>query len=355
MMNTSKVSRVLGGARATQAAAAQFYGALASSASEPLTRRLLLDLMRAEQVIEVQIESMALRITGEPVAARPTASALLVKTAPEWSRLSVTPEQAMAIGLECTTRGAQHYMAMGAALGGTAGPLLGQLAESEVERASLLEVRLYQRLGDVVAARSLALAVTDVLVSIRRAARAYERLASSASSPRARVFLFGMFEVCMLYAAQTDRYASDLVDRPVAVQSLLDADNVAAPLVLGNEVDMSFESAMRTAVAAQRRAALVHGMLARAYPGDGAELFFDIAQAERQHALTILSVLDRMYPTDAVDDDGDPSSPLADASRQSEPWAPGLGPCVFRGEANAMAGMARARLTGDRVQRCSGA
>jgi len=158
----------------------------------------------------------------------------------------------------------------------------------------------------------------------------------------------------MLYAAQIDRYANDLVDRPLAVQSLLDADNVAAPLVQGSEVDMSFESAMQTAVAAQRRAALVHSMLARAYPGDGAELFFDIAEAERQHALTILSVLDRMYPPDPVDDEGDPSSPLANAPPQH--WAPEseFRRCVFRGGASPTE-MARARPTGDRVQRCCGA
>jgi rubrerythrin len=354
MMSTSKVSQMLGSALATQAAAARFYGALASCAAESMTRKLLLDLMRAEQVIEVQIESMALRLNEEPVAARPTASAMQVKTSPEWSGLAVTPEQALAIALDCTTRGARHYAAISATLGETAGPLLGALAASELERASVLEVRLYQRLGPAVASRSLALAVTDVLVSVRRAARAYERLASSASSPRARLFLFGMFEVCMLYAAQIDRYANDLVDRPLAVQSLLDADNVAAPLVQGSEVDMSFESAMQTAVAAQRRAALVHSMLARAYPGDGAELFFDIAEAERQHALTILSVLDRMYPPDPVDDEGDPSSPLANAPPQH--WAPEseFRRCVFRGGASPTE-MARARPTGDRVQRCCGA
>lgn len=300
-----------------QSAAARFFGALAQRASVPTTRKLLLDFARVEQLLALEVEAMTSQLTDAALPDRANTRVAGIKTAPEWSAVQEpTFEQSIAIALDCTRRAFHHHTDTAHRLDGRPSSFFLNLAQSEQERASMLDSVLAKRLAKLIEGHDVSVVFAETLDTVRRAGKAYARMAARTSRARTREFLKGMVEVCSLHAANIQAFvphARELDERDRVFDDLL---SVCLPVLDGPLVELDFISAMRMAMEAQKRAALVHGMLARVLDGDEAQQLLDVAEAERRHAATIASVLDRMAP-EAEELDSEPVSPLADAPRQS--------------------------------------
>jgi len=316
-MNKPMLTRAVRDTIELQSAAARFFSELARQATDPSARKLLLDIARIEQLLALDVESKVSQLTSAPLPERANTRVSGIKTAPEWAAVrTITIEQAIAVAFDCTRRAFHHHADMASKFEGRASDFFLQLAQADEDRAMMLERALDQRLADFAATHHEGQIVAATLDAVRRAGKAYSRIAKRTTRARTREFLKGMVEVCSLHAANIQGRVHDAVvfeeDDP-AFEGLISA---TSPTLDRNVDDLAFESAMRMAMNAQKRAALVHGIQARAFPGETAQLFFDIAEAERRHAATIASVLDRMAPeVDAFD--AQPASPLADAPRES--------------------------------------
>lgn len=314
---TRSLARALRDTLEVQSASARFFHELATQSKNPDTQKLLVDFSHVEQLLALQVESMVGRILPGPLPARADPRIAGIKTAPEWSRLpELTVEQAIAIALDCTRRAFHHHTDMAMKFDGRAGDYFLSLAQADEDRAKMLEGALVRRLAEVAEAHPVDHVIVETLEAVRRAGKVYSRMAKRTSRARTRQFLEGMVEVCSLHAASIQGLVmappESHHDDP-AFEGIVAA---TCPVLDCSIDDLEFPSAMRMAMDAQKRAALVHGMLARAYPGEEAHRLLDIADAERRHAATIASVLDRLAP--AVDEfEAEGASPLAHAPRQS--------------------------------------
>ncbi len=298
-----------------QSASALFFGELARQATVAEARKLLFDLARIEQLLSLEIDAMVGQLTDTPLPDRPSKHIVGIKTAPEWSSLKlITYEQAIVVALDCTRRAAHFLTDMAAQLDGPALDFFLTLAQSHEDRAAMLERSLDRRLRELTAGQNVRRVLAETLDAVRHAGKAYAWIARRTSRARTRDFLEGMQEVCALHAANIQSMMGDT------------ANNVQDPVFEGLAAataptpdcpveDLDFEAALRMAMHAQKRAALVHGMLARAFPGDAAQQLLDIADAERRHAATVAAVLDRIAPQDDFDETLSPS--LVHAPRES--------------------------------------
>ena len=234
--------------------------------------------------------------------------------------------QVLAIALDCTTRAARHHRNVAAQLEGETAAFFDALGTSETQRATMLRTALRAQLKKAPVDRSFARTLLDTLESVRHAAKRYETLALRANCGRTRTFLLGMVDVCVLHAAEIERNAGDLlreVSRPYPDDEVaeLPTSEPAKPAI-------DLASAMHMACAAQKRAALVHEMLAHAYRDDEAAFLSKIAEAERKHASTIMSVLDRLFPHVTLTPLDDPASPVVEAPRHSRTCPAGTFPVL---------------------------
>ena len=178
----------------------------------------------------------------------------------------------------------------------------------------MLEQALDRHLAEVAKHHTVEQVIVETLNAVRRAGKAYDRLAKRTSRARTREFFKGMVEVCSLHAADIQHrgfVATDTDDEEPVFEGLVEA---TAPCLTSSIEEIDFESAMRMAMNAQKRAALLHGLQARAFPGDEAATLLEIAEAERRHAATIASVLDRLVPEE---EQVEHASTLANAPRES--------------------------------------
>jgi rubrerythrin len=298
-----------------QSASALFLGELARHATVPDARKLLFDLARIEQMLSLEVDAMVGQLTDSPLPDRPSKHIVGIKTAPEWSHLRlITYEQAITMALDCTRRAAHFLTDMAAQLDGPALDFFLTLAQSDEDRAAMLETSLDRRLKELTAGQDVRRVLAETLDAVRHAGRAYAWIARRTSRARTREFLEGMQEVCALHAANIQGLMGDT---PIDVEDPVFEGLAAAtsPALDCPVEDLDFEAALRMAMHAQKRAALVHGMLARAFPGEEAQQLLDIADAERRHAATVASVLDRITPHDDLEDTLSP--PLAHAPRES--------------------------------------
>ncbi len=315
-VDARSLARALGDTLELQSASARFFGELATQATLPDTQKLLLDFARVEQLLALQVDSMVAQFaTTLPARCDPRIAG--IKTAPEWSNApSLSVEQAIAVALDCTRRAFHHHTAMAMKFDGPAGDFFLTLAQADEDRARMFEHALDRRLAEVAAAHPVDHVIVETLDAVRKAGKAYSRMAKRTPRARTRQFLEGMVEVCALHAASIQgliREARDVDSDGPVFEGLVTA---TCPCLDCSVDDLEFTSAMRMAMNAQKRAALVHGMLARAFPGEESQRLLDIADAERRHAATIASVLDRLTP-EADEFDSETASPLAHAPRQS--------------------------------------
>jgi rubrerythrin len=295
-----------------QSASARFFGDLARQASNPDTRKLLFDFARVEQLLVLQVDSMAEQFSATPLPPRCDPRIPGIKTAPEWSSVpSLSVEQAIAVALDCTRRAFHHHTAMAMKFDGPAGDVFLTLAQADEDRARMFESALDRRLAELAASHPVDRVIVETLDAVRKAGKAYSRMAKRTSRAQTRQFLEGMVEVCALHAASIQTLVRE--PRELETDSLFEGlVSATCPSLECSIDDLEFASAMRMAMSAQKRAALVHGMLARAFPGEESQRLLDIADAERRHAATIASVLDRLTP-----EADEFESPLAHAPRQS--------------------------------------
>ena len=314
-MSNPKPGQALRDTIEMQSAAARFYGALASRSTDAAATKLLHDLARVEQLVALEIEKKTSQLWSGSLPSFATPSVPSIKTAPEWESFSLSEDRALALALDCTMRAAHYHRAVAAELDGQAAEFFEALGTSETQRANMLRNALRAQLEHMAGERSLAQALADTLVSVRRASKRYEQLATSADGARTRTFLLGMVDVCVLHAAEIERNAGELLGDDTGPAEGDDTIGVAVQGQSDGTIDL--ETAMRLASDAQKRAALLHGMLAHAYPGEGASLLYEVAEAERKHARTIGAVLDRLFPRATAIPHDDPASPLTDAPRES--------------------------------------
>lgn len=316
-MNKLTKARVLRDALEMQSAAARFFGQLAHKATDPKARKLLVDLARVEQLLTIEVDAMSGQLGQIPLSERIDPRVLRIKTAPEWEGFeAITVEQAMAVAFDCNRRAYRHHAEAASRFDGPVADFFLTLAQADLDRASMLERTLDRHLAEVAAQNTIEQVLVETLAAVRQAGKVYGRLAKRTERARTREFLKGMVEVCSLHAANIQRLVGEseepTEDEPV-FEGLIQA---TTPCLTGRVEDLDFESAMRMAMNAQKRAALLHGLQARAFPGEQAEMLLEIAEAERRHAATIASVLDRLAP-DEEQGELEPASPLANAPRES--------------------------------------
>lgn len=311
------LARALRDTLEVQSASARFFSELATHASNPDTQKLLFDFSHVEQLLTVQVDSMVGKLLPGALPAHADPRIAGIKTAPEWSSLpNLSVEQAIAVALDCTRRAFHHHTDMAMKFDGPAGDFFLSLAQADEDRAKMFEGALDRRLAEVAAAHTVDHVIVETLGAVRHAGKVYSRMAKRTSRARTRQFLEGMVEVCGLHAASIQGLVREPLEGDHADPAFEGIVAATCPVLDGSIDDLEFTSAMRMAMDAQKRAALVHGMLARAYPGEESHRLLDIADAERRHAATIASVLDRLSPE--VDEfEAEPASPLAHAPRQS--------------------------------------
>jgi rubrerythrin len=293
-----------------QSAAARFFGEIARQASVPESRKLLLDLARIEQLLSLEIDTMAAQLVEAPLPSRFSTKIAGTKTAPEWTHVRlITHEQCLAVALDCTRRASHFFVDLAAHLDGPALHFFLTLAQSHEDRALMLEASLDLKLRELAARHAVKRILAATLGAVRRAGSAYGWLVRRTSRARTREFLRGMQEVCGLQAAGIQGLLGDAAIE--AEDPVLECLATATlPILDGPVEDLDFEAALRAAMHAQKRAALVHEMLARPFAGDAAQRLLQLAGAERRHAATVAAVLDRLH---AGSDQGDlPFAPTSE-------------------------------------------
>ena len=277
-----------------QGAAERFFDALARRVSDPATRALLEAFTRDEHQLVLDVRDAADSLAEGPLP-EPTGRAADVKTAPAWGLVSEPAfDHVLAIAVDCLRRAASHHEQAATKVAGPVSVFLREMAESQGARASKLDVSL----GREVRARFAGHAPEDVLnETFDAAVRAGDRfrlLARRCPKRRTASFLAGMAEVCSLHATSVRALVAD-------VRALRDVDRVhddllgpTLPIFDGSIDALDFQAAMRMAMHAEQRAALVHGMQARAFSGEIREGLERVAEAESGYAATISTVLDRV-------------------------------------------------------------
>ncbi len=297
--------------------AARFFSALAHRATDRVARSLLLDFARIEQLLALELDSSISQLVSVDLPARAQPAVARIKTAPEWAAVpGITVEQAIAVALDCTRRSFHHHAELAAKHEGRVGTFFLTIAQADHDRSTMLERVLDDKLAALAEQRGLDQMLSGALLASRRAGKLYERLARRTTRARTSEFLRGMVEVCALHAASIQRLLREALDEEDDDSAIGGLSAATIPVLEGSVEDLAFESALRMAMHAQKRAALVHGMQTRAFPGQEGAALLDIAEAERKHAATIASVLDRLA-SDADDLDFEPASPYADAPRES--------------------------------------
>ncbi len=297
-----------------QSASARFLSELARQATVPEARKLLLELARIEQLLSLEIDVKVAQLVEAPLPARASPGAANIKTAPEWAHLElITYEQAIAVTLDCTRRSILFLTDMANRFDGPTLDFFLMLAQSDEDRAAMLERALNRRLAELTIGHDIRRVLVEIHDAARRAAKAYAWIGRRTMRPRAQEFLQGMQEVCALHAANIqsmlgnmDHLSDDPVFEGLAAATLSTLD--------GDVEGLDFQAALRIAMHAQQRTALVHGMYARAFRGEEAQQLLDIADAERRQAATIASVLERLEPSDQ---DMEEQYPQARSPRES--------------------------------------